>query len=119
MQVGFRGLFARFGRQEPARVVLTERAQVVNPYHAVSIVAGSQACEAAKALQGRRFLSKEAPRLPIEGCTSGNCHCHYAHHEDRRALVRRIADGREGPLGPQYVGRERRLLSSHGRRVRD
>jgi hypothetical protein len=119
MQIGLRGLFSRFGRQEPATVVLKEQVRSVNAYHAVSIVPGSQVCEPAKALQGRRFLSREAPRLPLEGCTSGSCHCHYTHHDDRRALVRRTADGRDEPQSPRYVGPERRLLSRHGRRFGD
>ena len=53
-------------------------------YHAVSIRCGRDACEAAKQLVGKCFLSKEAPPLPLPECTASNCHCQYAHHKDRR-----------------------------------
>ena len=54
-------------------------------YHAVSIKFSSNACKAAKDLEGRRFLSTAAPRLPLPGCETLNCSCRFAHHKDRRA----------------------------------
>ena len=54
-------------------------------YHAVSIKFDSKACEAAKALSGRRFLSDAAPRLPLAGCDAPECNCRFAHHKDRRS----------------------------------
>jgi hypothetical protein len=123
MQEGVRGFFAKLTRREPsaraAPTVVTERVRIVNPYHAVSIVSGSKGCDAAKAQLGRRYLSREAPRLPLADCGNPECRCHYAHHDDRRALPRRVADGRDaGPAAP-YKGPERRLRSSAGRRDRD
>jgi hypothetical protein len=120
MQSGVKGLLARLGRKEPAATVVTERPRVTNPYHAVSIIPGSEACDAVKACVGVRFLSKEAPRLPVPGCDRSDCRCHYAHHDDRRSLIRRIGDGRgASPNNTPYKGPERRLLSSAGRRGRD
>lgn len=58
--------------------------RVVNPFHAVSIVPGPICCQAARDIEGVRFLSKEAPRLPLPGCKGGPCKCRYAHHADRR-----------------------------------
>jgi hypothetical protein len=59
-------------------------------FHAISIVAGPNACAQVKALTGVRLLSVEAPRLPVVGCTNpGGCHCRFQHHEDRRAGPRR------------------------------
>jgi hypothetical protein len=59
-------------------------------FHAVSVVAGANACAQAKALKGIRLLSPEAPRLPIVGCTNpAGCTCKYQHHDDRRAGPRR------------------------------
>ncbi len=107
----------RLGRRE-----LTARGtsvRVANHYHAVSIAAGPQACEAAKARAGNRYLSREAPTLPVPGCTRPDCHCHYDHHVDRRAQPRRIVDGRDAPAAPPYSGPERRLRSSAGRRELD
>ena len=55
-----------------------------HPYHAVSVHTGSTACLEAKGLRGQRFLSGEAPQLPLADCTSQHCHCVYQHHPDRR-----------------------------------
>ena len=54
-------------------------------YHAVSIKLGEQACEAAQALSGRRFLSNAAPRLPLADCDAAQCGCGFVHHDDRRS----------------------------------
>ena len=56
-----------------------------SPYQAVSIHAYGGACEAAKSLVGTRFLTADAPLIPLEGCTAEKCHCIYRHHEDRRS----------------------------------
>jgi hypothetical protein len=59
-------------------------------FHAISIVAGPNACAQVKALTDVRLLSVEAPRLPVVGCTNpGGCSCKFQHHEDRRAGPRR------------------------------
>ena len=55
------------------------------PYQAVSVHAYQGACEAAKGLQGERYLSAEAPAIPLENCTAARCHCVYRHHDDRRS----------------------------------
>jgi len=54
-------------------------------YHAVSIKYSSSACDAAKAMAGVRFLSTEAPRLPLPECNAAECQCRFAHHPDRRS----------------------------------
>jgi hypothetical protein len=54
-------------------------------YHAVSIKFGEQACGAARAMAGRRFLSNAAPRLPLADCDAAQCSCRFVHHEDRRS----------------------------------
>ena len=114
-----KGLFARFGRREPATPVLTERPRIVNHFHAVSIAPGSNACDAAKARAGRRFLSREAPRLPLAECSCTDCRCRYLHHDDRRAYARRISDNRDAMPAAPYSGPERRNPSSPERRNRD
>jgi hypothetical protein len=59
-------------------------------FHAISIIAGPNACAQVKALTDVRLLSVEAPRLPVVGCTNpGGCGCKFQHHEDRRAGPRR------------------------------
>jgi hypothetical protein len=59
-------------------------------WNAVAIVAATGGCEAARALKGKRFLSTEAPRLPLPQCASpGACRCVYKKYADRRAGPRR------------------------------
>ncbi len=50
-------------------------------FKAVSCKGG---CAAIKSLQGKRFLEREAPGLPVPGCVASRCSCIYAHHDDRR-----------------------------------
>ena len=62
----------------------------------------SNACDAAKNMKGRRFLSSAAPRIPLPDCDVGECQCKFVHHKDRRArhdrrspFVRGIGDGED------------------------
>jgi hypothetical protein len=114
-----KGLFARFGRKEAAAPAQGDRGRVVNRFHAVSIVLGANACDAAKAFAGTRFLSREAPRLPLKECDNPDCSCRYQHHDDRRAFARRISDNRDALPPAPFSGQERRSRSSGGRRIRD
>ena len=92
-----------------------ERARENNaphPYHAVSIHYRMNACEAAKQLTDKRFLSNEAPKLPLPECTASTCQCRYGHHEDRR-------DGEERRVpfkGEHSTGSERRSATGDRRR---
>ena len=54
-------------------------------YRAVAIKYSENACDAAKAMTGRRFLSNAAPRLPLPECDFLECRCQFANHDDRRA----------------------------------
>jgi hypothetical protein len=89
--------------------------RVVNPYHAVSVRPGRYACGSVLQLQGVRFLSSDAPRLPLTGCNADKCNCRYQHHEDRREVDRRQND--VWGSGPSWMGQERRR--SRGRRSDD
>jgi hypothetical protein len=82
-------------------------------WHAVSIVPRGHPCTAALALQKRRFLSRDAPPLPLRECTSPQiCGCVYQHHEDRRAGPRRSSESTgfrgERPTTERRAGRGRR-----------
>ena len=72
-------------------------------YHAVSIKFESRACMAAKTMEGQRYLSSEAPRLPLPDCDVTECLCHFAHHKDRRVSKDRRnvfnASGHSGATG--------------------
>jgi hypothetical protein len=86
-------------------------------WHAVGIKTKGVCCEAVQAYRTTRFLSKEAPRLPLPECTvSDTCSCVYKHHADRRAQPRR-QDERDGLRRSSKVAQERRL--SRDRRKTD
>lgn len=53
-------------------------------FHAVSVVGGKDACEGVRRLSHKRFLSNDAPQLPLSYCTEKKCHCRYVHYGDRR-----------------------------------
>jgi hypothetical protein len=55
-----------------------------NPWHAVTILPGPKRCAAATRVLGERYLSSEAPLLPLKECTEPDCRCRYRHHDDRR-----------------------------------
>jgi hypothetical protein len=59
-------------------------------WHAVAIRPKGSSCEAVQACRSARYLSAEAPRLPLSQCTaSDTCSCVYKHHTDRRTQPRR------------------------------
>ena len=72
-------------KRSPRQVGNKFAAQKKSKYHAVSLRFSHDACNAAKALQGERFLATEAPTLPLPNCDAHNCECHFAHHDDRRS----------------------------------
>ena len=92
-----------------------ERVRIVNPFHAVSIKPGLRCCSAAGGLAGMRFLSKEAPRLPLPQCDIATCACKYIHHDDRRGEPRRASEGGVVKGGPPFAGPERRRATTDRR----
>jgi hypothetical protein len=86
-------------------------------WHAVSIVPKGICCELVKSLRSSRFLSAEAPRLPLQECTMpSSCTCAYRHYEDRRGRARR-ADELRGIPRSRWTAEERR--SKADRRLSD
>lgn len=62
-------------------------------WHAVSVVTKTGGCGASRAIRQQRFLSAEAPRLPLVGCSNPEgCTCAYKHFDDRRVQTRRKED---------------------------
>ena len=55
---------------------------------------GQPGCEAAMALLDREFTFEEAPRLPLEGCTSALCTCQFKGLKNRRTQRRRKLEDR-------------------------
>ena len=107
------GLLARFsGRKEPPAATGTLR-----PFQAISIYRGIASCEMARRFSDHRFLVRDAPPLPLAGCSmSKTCQCRYIKHRDRRAEGRRLVDF--GVATRLFDGREKRARSG-GRRTND
>ena len=86
-------------------------------WHAVCIKPKGSSCEAVQAYRAARYLSSEAPRLPVPECTvSDTCSCVYKHHADRRSQSRRQEE-RDGLRRNTQAEPERRL--SRDRRKSD
>lgn len=86
------------------------------PYQAISIYRGTDSCKVARRFSDHRFLAREAPQLPLTGCTmNAKCECRYVKHRDRRSDPRRLIDFGVSPT--LFDGKERRVVN--GRRARD
>jgi hypothetical protein len=71
-------------------------------------------CRAVLAARGKRFLSREAPPLPLPACTKPEtCDCKFVHFNDRRQEERRDILS----FARWYAGTERRR--GPGRRSTD
>ena len=63
-------------------------------WKAVVVQPGESACAAVREIKGKRFLARNAPRLPLPDCTSQDrCQCKYRHYGDRRGVQRRDGIG--------------------------
>lgn len=91
----------RQGREARAVATTRERGR---DYHAVEIRSTERPCNASRMLLGTRYLSSEAPRIPLPGCDRTVCSCKYVHFKDRRAQQRR-----DTYLHEAYADGERRL----------
>jgi hypothetical protein len=105
-----------FGRAEPEAAPVAPK-KAVQRFHAVSIATGPRACPGARALRDQRFLSRDAPTLPLKDCACATCECHYEHYEDRRKMGRRARD--LGVSIDGYTDQEKRGASKRGRRTSD
>ena len=89
-------------------------------FRAVSIHPYEGGCLASRSVSGQRFLTSEAPTLPLEKCTAEKCNCRYVHHTDRRRGTRdrRALSGllEESPVF-SMGGHDRR--DNTGRRTKD
>jgi hypothetical protein len=106
------------GSREAARAAPKNsptRQWISNPWHAVSVIPCKPACGVARQSSRVRFLSNEAPKLPLPGCDRRTCECRYRHHDDRRRSLRRSSDVMSANRA--WAGREQRV--SKGRRATD
>jgi hypothetical protein len=99
------------------KTTTAKSAAKTQPWHAVAIVGRGTCCAALDSYRGARFLSGQAPRLPLANCDRPQaCACTYRHYPDRRTEQRRDSDA-GAPMGSAKPAAEKR--SSRGRRASD
>lgn len=84
LSIGWLVLRMRRGKTDEQETSAIKSATSTAAFHAVSLKYSSNACDAAKAMTGRRFLASAAPRLPLPECDALECRCGFDHHSDRR-----------------------------------
>jgi hypothetical protein len=86
-------------------------------WHAVGIEVHNVNCTPALQCRGKRFLSREAPSLPMPTCSHPHlCRCTYRHFADRRIKARRSNETGGLPRAAKFVHDQR---SGRGRRQTD
>ena len=111
-----KGLLGKISREHPAKkptpIVRPKRSNIAGDFRAVSIAPSIMCCTAAMHATGRRYLLREAPRLPLEACTMPtNCSCKFHKNADRRDSDRRLFGATETNrwfAGPENRKRGRR-----------
>jgi hypothetical protein len=91
---GLKVLLGMAAREHPAKKpapTAKPKPATGGDYRSVSIASSSGCCAAAKSVVGIRYLQREAPRLPLTGCTMPmNCSCKFRKDSDRRDGDRRM-----------------------------
>ncbi len=107
--VGLAGWQLMVGRsaRRQARPLARTQKPATPAYHAVEVLAPG-GCRAARAHRGVRYLSSEAPALPLPECSQDECRCRYRHHEDRRSGDRRTSLDVTYHQISESIGTERR-----------
>jgi len=85
--------------------------KTISPYHCVEVKMAYDACDEVLKIHGMRYLSAEAPTLPLAGCDQ-NCGCKFKHHNDRRFDDRRDSFSASGI---HFSGQKNRRLGGDRR----
>jgi hypothetical protein len=93
-------------RAPQTRTAQPASAKAGGRFGGVEIRTRSSACRAAHALVGKRFLSKNAPTLPLPNCAAEQCSCTFSKLADRRTEGRRLDHG--GLSASLFVASNRR-----------
>jgi hypothetical protein len=88
-------LFGKISLGQPAAnltpIAAHKRPNSSSDFRAVEIAPSITCCPAAMQATGRSYLLREAPRLPLRGCTMPlNCSCKFRKNADRRDGDRRL-----------------------------
>jgi hypothetical protein len=93
-------ILGRFSREHLGNrlglMVKLKKRNSIGDFRAVEIAPSIVACPAAKHAMGRSYLLREAPRLPLYGCTMPTtCSCKFRKNADRRDSDRRLLGATE------------------------
>lgn len=95
------------------RVKEGTRAKEGGRFAAVQIRPRLEACRAAQAIEGVRFLAKDAPALPLPKCSEKKtCSCVFSKLPDRRTGGRRMTGGLHSSL---FISANRRTTPDRRR----
>jgi hypothetical protein len=94
------GLFGKTTHELPANkptpIAKPKRPNSTGDFRAVQIAPSIMCCAEAVRATGRSYLMREAPRLPLYGCTMPTkCACKFRKNADRRDSDRRLFGGTE------------------------
>jgi hypothetical protein len=89
------GLFGRISRGRAAKKAAPNAgrglAKSTGDFRAVEIAPSIMCCTAATQVTGKTYLMRQAPSLPLMGCTMPtNCSCRFRKNADRRDSDRRL-----------------------------
>lgn len=76
----------------PVQVTRNQPRQHPQHYYGVSVQLGNNPCDAIRAIADKRYLSDEAPHLPLPDCDRDECRCMMPPQDDRRAGYDRRGD---------------------------
>ncbi len=82
----------RVRKTGPVQVKQNQPKRHAHHFFGVIVQPGSNACDAVKAIAYSRYLSEDAPRLPLPDCNRGECRCTLQPQDDRRAGYDRRGD---------------------------
>jgi len=75
-----------FGKKKPKAESTLVSEKVKTKYHAVRVIPCDKACDTARLISSKIFLTNELSQLPLESCQKTNeCTCIFKHYDDRRA----------------------------------
>jgi len=93
------------------------KAPAKSSWRAVRILPGADACAAVQDICKKRYLTQDAPRLPLRECDrQDKCQCKYQHLADRRGEPRRADDSGFGI--PKVISPEKRRPGERRERKR-
>ena len=101
-------------KMRPERRQAAVTSKTSTKYHAVSIQFPSNACDAAREIAGKRYLSNEAPSIPLPDCDGRACTCTFIHYDDRRT-----GKDRRSPFTPAGFGSSTGSWETERREGRD